>query len=90
MLFLQARSTVTLDASATTDPDGNQLSFKWWQYYDADAAPAKVTISNSTAKSGASFVVPNERGKLIQVILEVMDNGSLARTHYQRVFVNIQ
>jgi hypothetical protein len=84
-----AGSTVTLDASGTTDPDGNALSYRWWQYYDADTAAAKVTINNSTA-SGASFVVPNERGKQVQIILEVTDNGSPKLTHYQRVIVTIQ
>ncbi|HLL69224.1 MAG TPA: nucleoside hydrolase-like domain-containing protein [Micromonosporaceae bacterium] len=83
-------STVTLDASPTTDPDGNQLTFKWWQYYDADSVSARVAISNDTARTGASFVVPNERGRQIQVILEVTDNGTPALTHYQRIFVNIQ
>lgn len=25
-------STVTLDASTSSDPDSNQLSFEWWRY----------------------------------------------------------
>ncbi|HEX8626640.1 MAG TPA: nucleoside hydrolase-like domain-containing protein [Catenuloplanes sp.] len=83
-------TTVTLDASPTTDPDGNQLTFKWWQYYDADTAAAKVTISNDTARTGAAFVVPNEPGRQIQIILEVTDNGAPALTHYQRIFINIR
>ncbi|QLQ36735.1 nucleoside hydrolase-like domain-containing protein [Micromonospora robiginosa] len=81
--------TVTLDASPTTDPDGNALTYKWWQYADADSVSARPTISNDTARTGATFVVPNEPGKRIHVILEVVDNGSPSLTHYQRVVFTI-
>jgi hypothetical protein len=82
-------STVTLDASPSTDPDGNQLTFKWWQYHEADSADAKVTITNDTAQAGASFVVPNEPGKEVHIILEVTDDGTPTLTRYQRIICNI-
>jgi hypothetical protein len=80
--------TVSLDASTSTDPDGNTLSYKWWQYEDADNATSKLTITNNT-KDKASFVVPNELGKQLHVILEVTDNGIPALKSYQRVIVTI-
>ena len=82
-------STVTLDASPTTDPDGDVLTFKWWQYHEADSADAKITITNPDAQTGASFAVPNESGKQVHVILEVIDNGSPPLTRYQRLIFNI-
>jgi hypothetical protein len=84
-----AGATVPLDASETTDPDGNGMTFKWWQYHEADSADAQVTISNADAQTGASFTAPNESGKQVQIILEVTDNGTPPLTHYQRLFVNI-
>jgi hypothetical protein len=81
--------TVSLVGSAS-DPDGHSLSAKWWQYYDADSASAKVSIQNSTSLGGASFVAPNEPGKTVHVILEVTDNGSPTLTRYQRVVVTIR
>ncbi|MGB2566969.1 nucleoside hydrolase-like domain-containing protein [Micromonospora citrea] len=81
--------TVTLDASPSTDPDGNALNYKWWQYADADSVSAKVSVSNDTARTGAGFVVPNEPGRKIHIILEVTDNGSPSLTHYQRVVFTI-
>ena len=84
-----AGETVSLDASETTDPDGDALTFKWWQYHEADSASAVVSITNADAQSGASFVAPSEPGKQVQIILEVTDSGTPPLTHYQRVFVNI-
>ena len=82
--------TVVLDASPSYDPDGNALIFNWWQYYDADSATNKVTIVNSNSMSGASFVVPNEPGKQVHIILQVTDNGTPPLTGYQRIIYNIK
>jgi len=82
--------TVTLDASPCSDPDGNALTFNWWQYYETDSAATKVSIANSNSMTGASFVVPNEPGKLVHIILQVTDNGTPPLTGYQRIICNIQ
>jgi hypothetical protein len=81
--------TVFLNASPSTDPDGDSLSYTWWQYYDADSVAAKVTINNSTS-SNASFTVPNEVGKQIHIILEVGDDGTPPLIGYRRIILNIQ
>jgi hypothetical protein len=81
--------TVMLAANAT-DPDGNKLTCKWWQYADADSAKAIVEITNSDSWDNASFVAPNEPGKQVHVILEVTDNGTPQLTGYRRVIVRIR
>lgn len=86
---VQPGKTVRLAATAT-DPDSNQLTYKWWQYADADSATATVTITHSDSLDKASFVVPNEPGKQIQIILEVTDNGTPPLVGYQRVICNIK
>lgn len=80
---------ILLDASPTTDPDGDTLSYSWWQYADADSAETKLSITGATDKE-ASFAVPNEPGKQLQVLLEVTDNGSPPLKHYQRILVDIR
>jgi hypothetical protein len=86
---VKAGETVKLEATAT-DPDGNKLTCKWWQYADADSANATVAIANADSLDKASFVVPNEPGKQVHVILEVTDNGTPPLVGYQRVICTIK
>jgi hypothetical protein len=81
--------TVTL-AATVTDPDGNTLTYKWWQYADADSANATVAIARSDSSNRASFVVPNEPGKQVHIILEVTDSGAPPLTSYQRIVYYIR
>jgi len=81
--------TVALSATAT-DPDGDSLTCKWWQYVDADSAAASVIIFNNGSLDNASFVVPDEPGKQVHIILEVTDNGEPSLVGYRRVICNIK
>lgn len=80
--------TVRLVATAT-DPDGNALTFKWWQYADADSAQSVVAIIGSDTLDHAAFVVPDEPGKQVQVVLEVTDDGLPPLVGYQRILFDI-
>ncbi len=80
---VQPGEKVTLSATGSTDPDGDRLSYTWWQYTDVDTAtPIDIT-------GAASFVVPNEPGKTIHVILEVTDDGTPPLTRYRRIVFTI-
>jgi hypothetical protein len=81
--------TVKLAATAT-DPDGDTVAFKWWQYADADSAESVLSIVNSDSPEDANFVVPHEPGRAVHIILEATDNGAPSLTRYQRVIVTIQ
>jgi hypothetical protein len=76
------------DANRATDPDGNKLTYKWWQYADSDSAT--VTIANADSLDKASFVVPSEPGKQVHIILEVTDDGTPPLVGYQRIICNIK
>lgn len=82
-------AAVALKATAS-DPDGDQLVCRWWQYTDADSVSAAVTLDNDSSIEQTSFVVPNESGKQIQIILEVTDNGTPPLVGYQRISFNIE
>jgi hypothetical protein len=81
--------TVKLKGSAK-DPDGNSLTYRWWQYFEVDSYANKIDLSRADSQN-ASFVVPADAkpGDTIHVILEVTDSGSPRLTRYQRVVVTV-
>ncbi len=82
---------VSLSAKGTTDPDGDELTYQWWQYHEADTYDGTIEIRNA-GKQDASFKVTGEApvGKTIHIISEVTDDGTPSLTRYQRVVVKIE
>jgi len=81
---------IKLSAKGTIDPDGDELSYFWWQYEEAGTYPGSATIENSTARV-ASITVPSdaEKGHSVHIICEVKDNGTPQLTRYKRVIINV-
>lgn len=88
---------VNLSAEGSSDPDGNQLSYKWFYYGE----PGTFTLSTARTgdalkitdadKANAWFTVPVKFGSpgTIHLILAVTDNGTPALTRYKRVIINV-
>jgi hypothetical protein len=81
--------TVRLEG-ATSDPDGNAVSVRWWRWKDVDTYPGEVTIANPAALA-TSLQVPSDAtaGQTIQLVLEATDNGAPPLTRYRRVVVTV-
>lgn len=84
-------STVKLDASKTTDPDGDPLDFKWWQYKDAGTCDSLADISGAnTPKAKVTVPADAKAGDTIHIICSVKDNASAPLTRYQRVIITVK
>jgi hypothetical protein len=79
-----------LDASSSTDPEGDNLSFIWFQYPEAGSYKKMVTI-NGASNLWRLFVTAPEVAKkeTVHFILKLTDKGNPHLTRYERVLVTI-
>lgn len=89
-LMVTPGQQVILDASGSTDPDGDNLNFNWIHYREAGTLNAYWLEITDQKPSQASFTAPDvTESKSAHFIVEVTDDGNPALTRYQRVIVNI-
>jgi len=77
--------TVTLDASESFDPDGDQLKYQWWLMPEAGTYSENVTLSDSNLSRTQINIPSDAAGKTIHLICEVTDNGIHHLTGYRRI-----
>jgi hypothetical protein len=82
---------VVLSALGTTDPDGDSLSYWWFQYPEAGTLDSPVALSTAENLYEAGFTAPAvPRPEQVHFILRVTDKGAPALSRYRRVIVTIQ
>jgi hypothetical protein len=84
-------ATLKLDLSASTDPDGDQLRYSWWQYREAGTFKGDVAIRNAGPGIAEVQIPANAApGQTVHLIGEVTDSGKPSLTRYSRVIATVR
>jgi len=80
---------VILDASQSSDPDGDDLSYEWFQYLEAGTY-AGLLIQGTLTDKRVQITIPKgfEDGQEAHIILKVKDNGTPNLVDYKRVVIS--
>lgn len=83
-------AVLDLDASASFDPDGDALNFRWWHMPESGTWEGEVEISGADTESAVVSVPEAASGKTIHVICEISDDGTPVLTSYRRVIIKVR
>ena len=79
---------LTLDASKSFDPDGDNLQFSWWQ--QPEIGKTKVKIEQADQPIATLRIPADAKGDTIHIICEVHDDGPYHLPAYRRILITIQ
>lgn len=89
-ITVQSGEGFGLDASGTTDPDGDNLSYLWFHYPEAGSYKKWIHIDSAENARGVWVIAPEvDKQETAHFILRVTDKGTPPLSRYKRVFVNI-
>jgi hypothetical protein len=89
-LRVRSGQRVSLSAEGTSDPDGDPLVFRWFQYREAGSYDGAVPLENAST-SQVRLRAPEVTGpETIQLVLEVKDGGEPALYRYRRATVHVR
>lgn len=84
------KEKITLDATGSSDVDGDELSYEWRYYQEPSSYKGILKIKNPTQKT-TTFKVPKDAsGKTLHLLLVVSDNGKPKLTRYRRMVINVE
>ena len=84
-LTAMAGASLRLDASRSKDPDGDGLSFRWWQ--QPEIGKTKVVIEQSDQPTATIRIPAGAVGDTVHIICEVHDDGPFHLVSYRRVII---
>jgi hypothetical protein len=87
---VHSNETFELNATGTTDPDGDSLSFLWFSYPEAGSWKTAIPVNGAENTVHVSFKAPQvDKPETAHIILRVTDKGAPPLTRYKRVIVTI-
>ena len=87
-LKAKAGKTIRLDASKSKDPDGDTLSFHWWQQPEIGTFKAIITQADQP-KTNIQIPADADKGEL-HLICEIHDDGPFRLPAYRRIIISIE
>lgn len=82
---------IGLNAFGSYDPDGDSLSFHWFNYAEAGTLDAPIDMGHAVNDLDAWFQLPEvTQTETAHFIVRVTDKGNPALSRYQRVIVTIE
>ena len=79
--------SLSLDASKSFDPDGDNLQFSWWQ--QPEIGKTKVKIEQADQPIATLRIPADAKGDTIHIICEVHDDGPYHLPAYRRIIIKI-
>ncbi len=95
----KAGETICLDASRSTDADGNALTFRWWQQMEIGRTKVKTdqrpheelsALCLSDQPKAMIHIPANAVGDTIHIVCEVHDDGPFHLASYRRIIISVQ
>ena len=90
-ITVRSGQSFVLDAGGTSDPDGDNLSYLWFQYPEAGSYKKIIAVDPAENLYRIPYIkVPVvDKPQTVHFILKVTDKGNPPLTRYKRVIVNI-
>lgn len=82
---------IRLSAAGSSDPDGDNLTFHWWQYREPGSGKGELTIEGAESETCLVQLPPEStEGGSYHVILTVRDTGTPPLYAYRRVIITVR
>ena len=82
----KAGKQLSFDASGSSDPDGDSLTFNWW-FQEFPGQTDYPVINNHQAEKVSLVLPENAQGTTYHLICEIHDDGPFNLTAYRRIII---